>query len=293
VLNENNAVFVDLHNRIISYQLERQQKQRQAPILEEPFDAEAAVQPDGDITATATITTQKNAAQDDYCKAQNTPSTTCRWSDFDSDDEELPDISDFLPVWVHSTPALKTVKISPPKLLVEDVPVSEEEDAQFPCPTATPNHQLAAREDSSNQGIFGPSPSHEKAGPGSSRLPSISEEDEDDEGDLSETGSDITDDEDTSASSSPPRTPVDLDQYLDQEPLVATSPLQHPLSTSHNYNSRPGILGVGDENETSKRRGKDFKLNVENMLLDTERVGHWACRVSMVSLPIPSQGGGH
>jgi hypothetical protein len=293
VLNENNAVFVDLHNRIVSYQLERQQKQRLAPILEEPFDAEAAVQPDGGITATATITTQKKAAQDDYCKSQNTPSTTCRWSDFDSDDEELPDISDFLPVWVHPTPALKTVEISPPKLLVEDVPVYEEEDAQFTCPTASSSHPLAAGEDSSNEGIFGPSLSHEKAGPGLLRLPSISEEDEDDEGDLSETGSNITGDGNTSASSSPPRTPVDLDQYLDQEPQDTTSPLQHPLSTSHNYNSRFGMLGVGDENETSKGRGKDLKLDVGNMSLDTERVEHWASCVSMVSLPILSQGRGH
>lgn len=280
VLNENNAVFVDLHNRIISYQLLRHQKLRQAPITEEPFDAEPALQPDGDATATATITTRKNAAQDDYCKAQK---TTYRWSDFDSDDEELPDISDLLPVWVHPAPILKTVGKSPPKLLIEDIPVPKEEDAKFTCPTTTPKHPLTDGKDSPNEGIVGLPLSYEKVEPGSSRLPSISEEDED-EDDLSETGSDITG---TSTSSSLPRTPVDLDQYL--EPLLAMSPLQHPLSTSHTYNSRPATLGVGDENEENKQHGKDFKLDVGNMPLDMERVGHWASRVNMVSLAIPSQ----
>jgi hypothetical protein len=287
VLNENNAVFVDLHNRIISYQLQRQQKQRLAPIFEEPFDAEPAVQPDGDTTATATITTQKNAAQDAYRKAQETPSATYRWSDFDSDDEELPDISDLLPVWVHPAPVLKTVEISPPKLLVEDIPVSEEENAQFIIPTATPNHPLTAGEDSSKGATVVPPLSHEKAGPSSSRLPSILEEGEDEEEYLSEAGSDGT-----STSSSPPRTPVDLGQYLDQEPLVAVS-LQQALSTSRNYNSRPGVLAVGDEDETSRRHGKDFKLDMGNMSLGTERVEHWASLVSTVSLQIPLQGRGH
>lgn len=274
VLNENNAVLINLQERIVANQLGRQQNYGLGPIAEEPFDAEPAVQPDACATATVTTSTQQNLSKNAHFKAQQAPLSTNRWSDFDSDDEELPDVSDFLPLWVQPT-AVVRIEQSTPILLVEDAPALEEEETEFNC-TADLSKQPG--EDTPvchNKEFMAPKIHHNKAGYFSSRLTSISEDEED----LHEAGSDITSDDDTSTSCSAPRTPVDLNEHLVTGPLGDTLPLQDPLSSSRTYNSRSNMLIIGYENETDKRHGKGSKLDIPQ---DMDRVEHWANCVRVV-----------
>ena len=95
ILNENNTVFVDLYDRIAAKQ--RQKGRSLAPIAEETSDLPSSVH-------TAIVSRQ--------------PQDTNRWAEFDPDDEELPDVSSFLPGWVN--PSLSSQIVEPQPLVASE-----------------------------------------------------------------------------------------------------------------------------------------------------------------------------
>jgi len=194
-LSENNSVFLELHNRIAIYQFERRLIQCRVPIAEEPTDADLAVQPDASFTATGTECPQQTAAKNIVSKTEKRDSSTYRWSDFDSD-EELPDITDFLPRRSRSTQNFGGVE--PPQMvfhvghelgLQEALPESSGSTVFSKQPPAAGGKSVNSKEEKKTCVSLG--------------LPVIPEESEDDQEDVLKANAETAGNDNNSTYSSP------------------------------------------------------------------------------------------
>ncbi|KIM25762.1 hypothetical protein M408DRAFT_330965 [Serendipita vermifera MAFF 305830] len=239
ILNENNAVFVELHHHIVARQSRR--SQYLSPISEEASDCLPPARP---IIQTANLQTQVNSN---------------RWSEMDSDDEELPDVAYFLAGWDKSSLSVS----EQPQESSSSLPVLSKDDNDSACwqimqPTAVPGWKHEEAECEQPDGLVSPYSAED------SILSTDLDEEEEEEGIddwrslLKQAHSDAGSTGTASPWSSPPHTPLDLqDQWLEAGSHDAT-----PLPQSEGlFMSRESMKDDRDEwhSEVSSYETKQAK----------------------------------
>jgi hypothetical protein len=133
-LVENELVFQELQNRIDIDQTTRRQEITGTPILEEKDN--------GDGLFSLELESAPNAPSTPYsCKA-TISSSSLRWSEFEDEDDSLPDVSELLPTWVQSSDS-KIARPKPTKLQtcwLDDSDVSDvsPRSSSFPSSSTSP-----------------------------------------------------------------------------------------------------------------------------------------------------------
>jgi len=194
---------------------------------------------------TAAECSQRNTITGVDSTTEKRESNTYRWSDFDSDDEELPDISDFLLGWTK--PIIEPgdieglqigLHIDRASALDEQVPELDRSAILSGEPLAAGGNSASSEE----RRVICTSP----------RLPVILEESEDDQEDFPEGKDDTVSDDDSSTYSSPPYTPIDVNEDVGAESLKAP---HYQNCTFQLFGRRTSALQIGDENQRDRRHG--------------------------------------